>query len=444
MQPVRSLRERFVRAFVPCLLALCLAPGAGWAASSSTDGKARSSAAKKEEARKAKAAAAKPGAKSAAKPAGKTASKTTSKATAKPATKASSSKTAGKRAAKAAPPKATSKASSKASARTAGKSAAKTPSKVSSKATARTASSKAGAKRASRGSAIVTRPRNQATAAVPVRAALRAPVPAGLDDAAPALGIGALGLRSSVALVQDISSAEVLVGKNADTVRPIASITKLMTALVVLDGKLPMHEKITITSDDIDRQRNSRSRLSVGSELSRADLLHLALMSSENRAAHALGRSYPGGQAAFVRAMNAKAASLGMRRSRFVEPTGLSSENVSTPSDLVKLLSAAGQQPLIRRYSTDDEEDIQVGSGKVERYRNTNLLVTKSDWDITVSKTGFINEAGECLVMLTRINGRDLAVVLLNSEGKLSRIGDASRVRKMLIANAGKVIASAQ
>lgn len=444
MQPVRSLRERFVRAFVPCLLALCLAPGAGWAASSSTDGKARSSAAKKEEARKAKAAAAKPGAKSAAKPAGKTASKATSKATAKPATKASSSKTAGKRAAKAAPPKATSKASSKASARTAGKSAAKTPSKASSKATARTASSKASAKRASRGSAIVTRPRNQATAAVPVRAALRAPVPAGLDDAAPALGIGALGLRSSVALVQDLSSAEVLVGKNADTVRPIASITKLMTALVVLDGKLPMHEKITITSDDIDRQRNSRSRLSVGSELSRADLLHLALMSSENRAAHALGRSYPGGQAAFVRAMNAKAASLGMRRSRFVEPTGLSSENVSTPSDLVKLLSAAGQQPLIRRYSTDDEEDIQVGSGKVERYRNTNLLVTKSDWDITVSKTGFINEAGECLVMLTRINGRDLAVVLLNSEGKLSRIGDASRVRKMLIANAGKVIASAQ
>ncbi|VFR89657.1 Murein-DD-endopeptidase [plant metagenome] len=434
MQPVRSLRERFVRAFVPCLLALCLAPGAGWAASSSTDSKARSSAAKKEEARKAKAAAAKSGARSA--------TKTTSKATAKPATKAASSKTASKRAAKAAPAKTSTKTSSKASA----KGAAKTPSKASSKATARTASSKTSARRASssRGSEIVTRPRNQATTAVPVRAALRPPVPAGLDDAAPAVGIGALGLRSSVALVQDLSSAEVLVGKNANTVRPIASITKLMTALVVLDGKLPMHEKITITSDDIDRQRNSRSRLSVGSTLTRADLLHLALMSSENRAAHALGRSYPGGQAAFVRAMNAKAASLGMRRSRFVEPTGLSSENVSTPSDLVKLLSAAGQQPLIRRYSTDDEEDIEVGSGKVERYRNTNLLVTKSDWDITVSKTGFINEAGECLVMLTRINGRDLAVVLLNSEGKLSRIGDASRVRKMLIANAGKVIASAQ
>ncbi|VFR27685.1 Murein-DD-endopeptidase [plant metagenome] len=438
MQPVRSLRERFVRAFVPCLLALCLAPGAGWAASSSTDSKARSSVAKKEEARKAKAAAAKSGARSAT----KTTSKATSKATAKPATKAASSKTASKRAAKAAPAKASAKTSSKASA----KRAAKTPSKASSKATARTASSKTSARRASpsRGSEIVTRPRNQATTAVPVRAALRPPVPAGLDDAAPAVGIGALGLRSSVALVQDLSSAEVLLGKNANTVRPIASITKLMTALVVLDGKLPMHEKITITSDDIDRQRNSRSRLSVGSALTRADLLHLALMSSENRAAHALGRSYPGGQAAFVRAMNAKAASLGMRRSRFVEPTGLSSENVSTPSDLVKLLSAAGQQPLIRRYSTDDEEDIEVGSGKVERYRNTNLLVTKSDWDITVSKTGFINEAGECLVMLTRINGRDLAVVLLNSEGKLSRIGDASRVRKMLIANAGKVIASAQ
>lgn len=433
MQPVRSLRERFVRAFVPCLLALCLAPGAGWAASSSTDSKARSSAAKKEEARKAKAAAAKSGARSAT----KTTSKATSKTTAKPATKAASSKTASKRAAKAAPAKASTKTSSKASA----KRAAKAPTKASSKATARTASSKT---RARRGSEIVTRPRNQATTAVPVRAALRPPVPAGLDDAAPAVGIGALGLRSSVALVQDLSSAEVLVGKNANTVRPIASITKLMTALVVLDGKLPMHEKITITSDDIDRQRNSRSRLSVGSALTRADLLHLALMSSENRAAHALGRSYPGGQAAFVRAMNAKAASLGMRRSRFVEPTGLSSENVSTPSDLVKLLSAAGQQPLIRRYSTDDEEDIEVGSGKVERYRNTNLLVTKSDWDITVSKTGFINEAGECLVMLTRINGRDLAVVLLNSEGKLSRIGDASRVRKMLIANAGKVIASAQ
>lgn len=438
MQPVRSLRERFVRAFVPCLLALCLAPGAGWAASSSTDSKARSSVAKKEEARTAKAAAAKSGARSAT----KTTSKATSKATAKPATKAASSKTASKRAAKAAPAKASAKTSSKASA----KRAAKTPSMASSKATAGTASSKTSARRASssRGSEIVTRPRNQATTAVPVRAALRPPVPAGLDDAAPAVGIGALGLRSSVALVQDLSSAEVLVGKNANTVRPIASITKLMTALVVLDGKLPMHEKITITSDDIDRQRNSRSRLSVGSALTRADLLHLALMSSENRAAHALGRSYPGGQAAFVRAMNAKAASLGMRRSRFVEPTGLSSENVSTPSDLVKLLSAAGRQPLIRRYSTDDEEDIEVGSGKVERYRNTNLLVTKSDWDITVSKTGFINEAGECLVMLTRINGRDLAVVLLNSEGKLSRIGDASRVRKMLIANAGKVIASAQ
>lgn len=442
MQPVRSLRERFVRAFVPCLLALCLAPGAGWAASSSTDSKARSSVAKKEEARKAKAAAAKSGARSAT----KTTSKATSKATAKPATKAASSKTASKRAAKAAPAKASAKTSSKASSKASAKRAAKTPSKASSKATARTASSKTSARRASssRGSEIVTRPRNQATTAVPVRAALRPPVPAGLDDAAPAVGIGALGLRSSVALVQDLSSAEVLVGKNANTVRPIASITKLMTALVVLDGKLPMHEKITITSDDIDRQRNSRSRLSVGSALTRADLLHLALMSSENRAAHALGRSYPGGQAAFVRAMNAKAASLGMRRSRFVEPTGLSSENVSTPSDLVKLLSAAGQQPLIRRYSTDDEEDIEVGSGKVERYRNTNLLVTKSDWDITVSKTGFINEAGECLVMLTRINGRDLAVVLLNSEGKLSRIGDASRVRKMLIANAGKVIASAQ
>ncbi|MYN12072.1 D-alanyl-D-alanine endopeptidase [Pusillimonas sp. TS35] len=244
---------------------------------------------------------------------------------------------------------------------------------------------------------------------------------------------GKASLRSEIAYVQDLATATVLYNKNADdTPRPIASISKLMTALVVTEAGLPMDEVMQITEADVDRMRHSSSRLRVGTELNRGDMLHLALMSSENRAAHALGRYYPGGLPAFVRAMNDKARALGMRNTRFVEPTGLSSENVSTARDLVKLLQAVSKQPLIRRYTTDDRYELQVGKGRQLVYNNTNRLVRNDNWDIRISKTGFINEAGECLVMLTRIGDRDLAIVLLNSSGRYSRIGDAVRLRNLV------------
>jgi len=236
-------------------------------------------------------------------------------------------------------------------------------------------------------------------------------------------------LRSEVAFVQDLQSSTVLYDKNGDEARPIASISKLMTALIVAESGLPMKQTLTISDADVDRMRYSRSRLAVGTSLSRADMMHLALMSSENRAAHALGRYYPGGLPAFVRAMNDKARALGMRNTHFVEPTGLSEENVSTPRDLVKLLRAVAKQPLIHRYTTDDTYEVRLGNGRRLVYNNTNRLVKNAKWDIKISKTGFINEAGECLVMLTRIGNRDLAVVLLNSTGRYSRIGDAVRLR---------------
>ncbi|ARP91556.1 D-alanyl-D-alanine endopeptidase [Bordetella genomosp. 9] len=242
----------------------------------------------------------------------------------------------------------------------------------------------------------------------------------------------AAALRSSVAYVQDLETSTVLFAKNEDTIRPIASISKLMTALVVVDANQPMDEMLEITDDDIDRLRHAASRLPVGTRLSRADMLHLALMSSENRAAHALGRYYPGGMPAFVKAMNEKARELGMMDTHFVEPTGLSSENVSSPRDLVRLLRAASQRPLIHRYTTDTEYDVDMGKGHTRTFRNTNALVRNADWDIKVSKTGFINEAGECLVMLAHIQGRDLAIVLLDSQGKYSRIADAVRIRKFV------------
>lgn len=241
----------------------------------------------------------------------------------------------------------------------------------------------------------------------------------------------AAALRSSTAYVQDLETSTVLFAKNENVVRPIASISKLMTAVVVVDANLPMDEMLEITDDDVDGLKHTTSRLRVGTKLSRGDMLHLALMSSENRAANALGRHYPGGLPAFVAAMNAKAQSLGMTSTRFIEPTGLSSNNVSSPHDLARLLRAAAQRPLIHRYSTDTEYDVEINN-RTQTFRNTNLLVRKPDWDIKVSKTGYINEAGECLVMLARINGRDLAIVLLDSQGKLSRIGDAVRIRRIV------------
>ena len=250
-----------------------------------------------------------------------------------------------------------------------------------------------------------------------------------------------LGLKSNVALVIDQTTGELVFSKNVDDVHPIASITKLMTALVILDAQLPLTERVDITAEDVDTERGSRSRLKIGAEFSRDDLLHLALMSSENRAAHALGRSYPGGMAAFVEAMNAKAFALGMGRTRFVDPTGLSSANVSTASDLVKLVHETHRQPLIRQYSTSTNHQVTI-AGRLASFNNTNRLVSSETWDIGLSKTGFINEAGRCLVMQAKIQGRPLVIVLLDSWGKLSRIGDANRIKKWLTSS-GENAASA-
>ena len=239
------------------------------------------------------------------------------------------------------------------------------------------------------------------------------------------------GLRSNVVFVQDLNSKAVLFARNDDVARPIASITKLMTALVVVDAKQPLDEMLQVTQADVDVVKFSRSRLAVGVKLSRGDMLHLALMSSENRAANALGRHYPGGMPAFVAAMNNKARELGMHDSRFVEPTGLSSANVSTPRDLVKLMQATASRPSIRYYTTNQQHEIST-RGHATLFRNTNMLVTNPNWDIRVSKTGFINEAGQCLVMVARINNRDTAIVLLNADGKGTRIGDAVKIRQLV------------
>jgi serine-type D-Ala-D-Ala endopeptidase (penicillin-binding protein 7) len=238
-------------------------------------------------------------------------------------------------------------------------------------------------------------------------------------------------LRSAAVLVLDRGTGTVLYERRADRAAPIASITKLMTALVVLDGGQPLEEALEITTEDRDRTEGNHSRLAVGTSLTRRALLRLALMSSENRAAQALGRSFPGGESAFVRAMNEKAAALGMTRSRFADPTGLSSGNVASPRDLVKLLTAAGSQRLISEFSTQPDEWILVGNQYLE-FRNTNPLVRDPDWHVQVQKTGFINAAGRCLVMEAHIDGRPVVMVLLNSAGRLTRVADARRVREWI------------
>ena len=240
-----------------------------------------------------------------------------------------------------------------------------------------------------------------------------------------------LELKSSVALVLDSDTNEVLFSKNPQAVLPIASLTKLMTAVVVTEAKLPLNEPITISDDDIDTEKGSRSRLKVGTTLNREELLHLALMSSENRAAHALGRSYPGGLGAFVAAMNRKAAELGMHDTHYVEPTGLSSQNQSSARDLATLVQAAQAHPIIREFSTSPEYAVEVGN-RPTQFRTTNALVRSPAWDIILQKTGYISEAGRCLVMQAKLAGRKLTMVFLDSAGKYSRLGDAERVRRWL------------
>lgn len=240
-----------------------------------------------------------------------------------------------------------------------------------------------------------------------------------------------LDLKSSVALVMDQETNEVVLAKNSEAVLPIASLTKLMTAAVIVDAHLPMDEDITVTNDDVDTEKNSSSRLAVGTTLTRGELLHLALMSSENRAAHALGRTYPGGLQAFVSLMNAKAKSLGMQDTRYVDPTGLNSNNQSSARDLAVLVKAAYQQPLIRELSTSPEHAVRLGNRQVQ-FRNTNSLVRSPAWDIGLQKTGYIVEAGRCLVMQASMVGRKYIMIFLDSTGKYSRQADAERVRRWL------------
>jgi D-alanyl-D-alanine endopeptidase (penicillin-binding protein 7) len=238
-----------------------------------------------------------------------------------------------------------------------------------------------------------------------------------------------LRLKASAAFVVDQRSGEVLLQKNEHAVLPIASITKLMTALVLTEAKLPLDQVITITEDDVDLERHSRSRLRVGTTLTRREALHLALMSSENRAAHALGRTFPGGLGPFVEAMNRKARALGMKSTVYADPTGLSARNQSTAHDLAAVVAAAAKEPLIREYSTTVEHDVLLNK-RVVRFRNSDRLVKNPRWNIHLQKTGYIVEAGQCLVVNATIAGRELILVLLDSADKRSRIDDAERIRK--------------
>jgi serine-type D-Ala-D-Ala endopeptidase (penicillin-binding protein 7) len=248
----------------------------------------------------------------------------------------------------------------------------------------------------------------------------------------------ALDLKSSVALVIDQDTREVLFSKNDSAVLPIASLTKLMTGVIASEALLDQNELITISQDDVDTEKGSRSRLKVGAQLTRGELMLLALMSSENRAAHAIGRTYPGGLSKFVQLMNAKAVALGMKDTRYVEPTGLSSNNQSSAQDLATLVGYASNNRQLRELSTSPNHQVAVGQ-KTLSYVNTNRLTRNPEWEIGLQKTGYISEAGQCLVMQTKIAGRKLIMVFLDSAGKLSRLGDAERVRKWVEANRAAV-----
>jgi D-alanyl-D-alanine endopeptidase (penicillin-binding protein 7) len=245
-------------------------------------------------------------------------------------------------------------------------------------------------------------------------------------------------LQSAIALIYDEQGRRPLYTKNADNIAPIASISKLMTAIVVLDAGLPMDEKITITADDADHLKGTRSRMRPGSTLTRGELLKLALMASENRAAAALARTYPGGTAAAVAKMNAKAQFLGMRSTRFFDPTGLDSNNVSTAQDLVLMVREAAHYEPIHRFTTSSSHTVQVAKHRPLQFHNTNPLVRSASWDIGVSKTGYISEAGRCLVMKATISKRPVIIVLLDSWGKRTRVGDANRIKKWMESSSAK------
>ncbi|HEY2276696.1 MAG TPA: D-alanyl-D-alanine endopeptidase [Steroidobacteraceae bacterium] len=238
-------------------------------------------------------------------------------------------------------------------------------------------------------------------------------------------------LRSSAALVLDATGSSVLYARHSDVAMPIASITKLMTAIVVTEAGQPLDEMLDVSAEDVSHGRGAISRLTPGARLSRGDLMHLALMASENRAAHVVGRNYPGGIEACVAAMNAKARELGMTNAHFVEPTGLSDGNVASAEDLSKLVMAAAKVPAIREYSTDTSYAVRVGR-RMLTFRSTDSLTSKSDWDIVVQKTGYIARAGRCLVMQTVIDARTVVIVLLNSYGKRTRVADARRIRRWM------------
>ncbi len=240
-----------------------------------------------------------------------------------------------------------------------------------------------------------------------------------------------LVLSSASALVEDQQTGEFLVQKHAAAIVPIASITKLMTAMVVLDAQMNLKESLIIKPEDVDTLRHSRSRLPVGSRLTREEALLLALMASENRAAHMLGRTYPGGLDAFVKAMNTKAQSLGLTETRFKDPTGLSNGNVSSARNLAQMVNAAYNYRLIREFTTCDEAMIHSGRRTVA-FHNTNRLVRSPRWQIGLSKTGFIDEAGRCLVMQAQVAQRPVLIVLLDSHGKFTRLGDANRIKQWM------------
>ncbi len=300
------------------------------------------------------------------------------------------------------------------------------------------------AKKAVKASARRVAVRSKQAAAV-AAVAPAAALASAADEVDEALALDAKGmpvLGSNAFYVMNPHTGEVLLERNATSVLPIASITKLMTAMVVLESAQPLSEPLVINEGDIDRLKGTGSRLALGTTLTREDMLQLALMSSENRAASALARNYPGGEAAFVEAMNVKARLLGLWDTRFHDSTGLNPANVSSPRDLAKLVAASASFPLIREFSTAPERHVDI-NGRLLRFGNTNGLVRSPEWAISVSKTGYISEAGRCLVMQTWLQQQPVVMVLMDSQGRYTRTADAKRVRKWLEQTATQRVATA-